>query len=86
MARSNRGSAEAQTLSQTLLGIPLGTLAIGIFLWLISVVTLLGGYTLLVLRPSLVSTSDSSVPLDSRSSENQVGPEGIVCSFPNLQE
>lgn len=78
-------SPSQEGLSQQLLRIPLGSLAIGVSLWLISVVALLGVLTLLVLRPSLEFTSDSSEPLVSAKAENQVGPEGVVCSFPNLE-
>jgi hypothetical protein len=63
----------------------MGLTAMRIFLWLISVAALYGVLTLLVLRPSLVSTSESSRPSESAKAENRESLEGAVCSFPTLE-
>ena len=78
-------SPSQEGLSQQLLRIPLGSLAIGVSLWLISVVALLGVLTLLVLRPSLVFMSDSSGPSGSTQVEPRESLEGAVCSFPTME-
>lgn len=62
---------------------PLGLTAFGIFLWLISVVATLGLLSLLVLRPSLVSMSESSRPSESAKADNPGSLVGAVCSFPS---
>jgi hypothetical protein len=69
-----------------LLDLPMGVLAIGVSLWLISVLALLGGLALLVLRPSLVFTSDSPVPSASTQVEPSENLAGAVCSFPTSEE
>ena len=68
MARQTVSHSARGGISQLLLGLPMGTLAIGIFLWLISVCALLGVLALLVHRPLLVFTSESSEPLVSEKS------------------
>jgi hypothetical protein len=70
----------AKSLSKT----PLGLIAMRIFLWLVSVAALLGLLSLLVLRPSLVSTSESSGPSTSNPlrDASSDGLAGAVCSFP----
>lgn len=73
------------SLAQSILDAPLGLFAMRIFLWLIAVAATLGLLVLLVLRPSLVYTSDSSEPLGSAKAEASGGLEGAVCSFP-MQE
>jgi hypothetical protein len=69
-----------------LLDLPMGVLAIGVSLWLISVLALLGGLALLVLRPSLVFTSDSPKPSVSTQVEPSESLAGAVCSFPISEE
>jgi hypothetical protein len=64
----------------------MGELAIGIFLWLVTVAALLGVLLLLVLRPSLVFTSTSSPPLESEKSEPSGGLAGASCYFPTTEE
>jgi len=87
MANQNRSGGPARdSLSHQLLDLPLGVLAIRTFLWLITVLALLGGLMLLVLRPSPVFTSDSPKPSESRSSDNREGLAGVVCSFPTSEE
>lgn len=72
-------------LAQSIQDAPLGLTAIRIFLWLISVVATLGLLSLLVLRPSLVYTSESSKPSESAKAELSEGLEGAVCSFPTME-
>ena len=84
--RNRSGGLERGSLSHQLLDLPMGVLAIRIFLWLITVLALSGALMLLVLRPSLVFTSDSPKPLESRLSDNQASLAGVVCSFPTSEE
>jgi hypothetical protein len=86
MARTSSETQGNGSLSHLLLRLPLGVVAIGVSLWLISVLALLGGLALLVLRPSLVFTSDSAKPSVSEQSEPRDSLAGISCSFPNLEE
>lgn len=78
-------------LATALMNAPVGLTAMRIFLWLMSVGAALGLLMLLVLRPSLVSTSESSRPSESATStmhqsRDLAGTEsqemGAVCSFP----
>jgi hypothetical protein len=85
MAKSHNPQGANPGVSQTLLDYPLGVVAIRTFLWLVSVMALLGVLTLLVLRPSLVFTSDSSVRSASKELDSPDSPVGAVCSFPNLE-
>jgi hypothetical protein len=85
MAKSQNTRDSHPGISQTLLETPMGLMAIRTFLWLVSVMALLGVLTLLVLRPSLVFTSDSSVPSASKELDSPESPVGAVCSFPNLE-
>lgn len=70
-----------QDLATRLLYAPLGLTTMRIFLWLLSVVAALALLSLLVLRPSLVSTSDSSVPSQStpQKGANVESREGVMC-------
>ena len=72
-------------LALRLLNAPMGLIAMRIFLWLIAVAATLGLLTLLVLRPSLVYTSDSSGPSGSTQVEPRESLEGAVCSFPTME-
>jgi len=65
-----------------------GSLAMRIFLWLLSVAAALGLLSLYVLRPSLEFTSKSTGPsISSPAKETSLGNQvGAVCSFPNLEE
>lgn len=78
----NGGPSSNGGVAETILNAPLGLTAMRIFLWLISVAAALGLLTLLVLRPSLVYTSDSSRPSESVKTDNPGSLEGAVCSFP----
>jgi hypothetical protein len=79
MARPNK------SISQSIHDAPMGLIAFRTFLWLISVVAVFPLLVLLVLRPSLVFTSESSGPSESVKLETLENPEGVVCSFPNLE-
>jgi hypothetical protein len=82
----NGGPSSNGGVAETILNAPLGLTAMRIFLWLISVAALYGALTLLVLRPSLVSMSESSGPSESVKTDNRESLEGAVCSFPTTLE
>ena len=79
-------SSQADSLLARLLCLPLGELAIGIFLWLVTVAALYGVLLLLVLRPSLGFPSTSVPPLESERSELTGDLAGASCYFPTTKE
>lgn len=89
MGKSPRSHLQASPvrggLAQSCLDAPLGLSAMRIFLWLISVAAALGLLSLIVLRPSLVFTSDSSELSESTQVDQPGGLEGAVCSFPTSE-
>jgi hypothetical protein len=75
-----------ESLAGRLLRLPLGELAIGIFLWLVTVAALYGVLLLLVLRPSLGFPSTSVPPSASEKSDTTGGLAGASCYFPTTED
>jgi len=81
-------SPERDNVSSLLLGIPLGVLAIRIFLWLISLLAAYGLHQLVVSASTSPASSGTSAPVSAKKYEptQVVQGSGILCLPTDLDE